>query len=46
MLVSTMRAPEVNLMLEDGTAWVRDYVPGTEPPPDAVDFRMPVDGLG
>ena len=24
-------------MLEDGTAWVRDYVPGTEPPPDAVE---------
>ena len=33
MLVSTMRAPEVNLMLEDNTTWVRDYVPGTEPPP-------------
>jgi uncharacterized cupin superfamily protein len=46
VLVSTMLAPEVNLMLEDGTAWVRDYVPGTEPSPDAVDFRMPVDGLG
>ena len=39
VLVSTMLAPEVNLMLEDGTAWVRDYVPGTDPPPDAVDFR-------
>ena len=46
VLVSTMLAPEVNLMLEDGTAWVRSYVPGTEPPADAVDFRMPVDGLG
>ncbi|HYI17733.1 MAG TPA: cupin domain-containing protein [Solirubrobacteraceae bacterium] len=46
VLVSTMLAPEVNLMLEDGTAWVRDYVPGTEPSPGAVDFRMPVDGLG
>ena len=43
MLVSTMLAPEVNLMLEDGTAWVRDYVPGTEPPAGAVDFRVPVD---
>jgi uncharacterized cupin superfamily protein len=42
VLVSTMLAPEVNLMLEDGTAWVRDYVPGTEPPVDAVDFRVPL----
>jgi uncharacterized cupin superfamily protein len=39
VLVSTMRAPEVNLMLEDGTAWVRDYVPGTDPPPDAFDVH-------
>lgn len=43
VLVSTMRAPEVNLMLEDDTAWVRDYVPGTPAPPGAVDFRMPMD---
>jgi len=42
VLVSTMLAPEVNLMLEDGTAWVRDYVPGTERPADAVDFRVPL----
>ena len=46
VLVSTMLAPEINLMLEDGTAWVRDYVPGSEPPADAVDFRVPVDSLG
>ena len=44
VLVSTMRAPEVNLMLEDNTAWVRDYVPGTEAPADAVDFRAPLPG--
>ena len=42
VLVSTMLAPEVNLMLEDGTAWVRDYIPGTEPPAGAVDFRVPL----
>ena len=42
VLVSTMRAPEVNLMLEDNTTWVRDYVPGTEPSPGAVDFRAPM----
>jgi uncharacterized cupin superfamily protein len=44
VLVSTMLAPEVNLMLEDGTAWVRDYVPGSEPPAGAVDFRVPLEG--
>jgi uncharacterized cupin superfamily protein len=42
VLVSTMRAPEVNLMLEDETVWVRDYVPGTEPPAEAIDFRAPL----
>ena len=45
VLISTMLAPEVNLMLEDGTAWVRDYVPGAEPPAGAVDFRMPAGDL-
>jgi uncharacterized cupin superfamily protein len=42
VLVSTMLAPEVNLMLEDNTAWVRDYVPGHDTPAGAVDFRMPL----
>ena len=42
VLVSTMRAPEVNLMLEDETVWVRGYVPGTEPPAEAIDFRAPL----
>jgi uncharacterized cupin superfamily protein len=46
VLVSTMRAPEVNLMLEDGTVWVRDYVPGTEPPAGAVDFSVPLPAAG
>src|ERR687889_2565814 len=41
VIVSTMCAPDVNLMLEDGTAWVRDYAPGLEPPDGAVDFRVP-----
>jgi uncharacterized cupin superfamily protein len=39
LLVSTMRAPEINEMLEDGEFWLRDYVPGTDPPPDALDVR-------
>jgi uncharacterized cupin superfamily protein len=44
VLVSTMLAPEVNLMLEDDTAWVRDYAPGLDPPAGAVDVRMPLTG--
>jgi uncharacterized cupin superfamily protein len=37
LLVSTMRAPEINEMLEQGQFWLRDYVPGTEPPDGALD---------
>jgi uncharacterized cupin superfamily protein len=39
LIVSTMRAPEVNLFPETGELWVRDYVPGTDPPDGAVDVR-------
>ena len=31
LIVSTMKAPEINEMLEDGTFWVRDYAPGLAP---------------
>jgi uncharacterized cupin superfamily protein len=41
LMVSTMRAPEINEFPELGTYWVRDFRPGTDPPPDALD----VDGL-
>ncbi len=37
LIVSTMRAPEINAMLEDGRFWLRDYVPGTTPPEGAFD---------
>ena len=37
LVVSTMRAPEINAMLEDGQYWLRDYVPGTPPPEGALD---------
>jgi uncharacterized cupin superfamily protein len=37
LLVSTMRAPEVNEMLEDGTFWVRDYAPGLTPEDPTLD---------
>lgn len=40
LIVSTMLAPEVNDFPETGELWVRDYVPGTRPPPGAVDVRV------
>jgi uncharacterized cupin superfamily protein len=39
LLVSTMRAPEINEMFETNEFWIRDYVPGTEPPEGALDVR-------
>jgi uncharacterized cupin superfamily protein len=37
LIVSTMRAPEINEMLEDGTFWVRDYAPGLTPADPTLD---------
>lgn len=37
LIVSTMRAPEINEMLEDGTFWVRDYAPGLTPDDPSLD---------
>ena len=37
LIVSTMRAPEVNAMLETQQFWLRDYPPGTEPPDGGLD---------
>ncbi|MGH2762718.1 MAG: cupin domain-containing protein [Thermoleophilaceae bacterium] len=37
LIVSTMKAPEVNEMLEDGTFWVRDYAPGLTPEDPGLD---------
>jgi uncharacterized cupin superfamily protein len=31
LIVSTMKAPEINEMLEDNSFWVRDYPPGHTP---------------
>jgi uncharacterized cupin superfamily protein len=39
LIVSTMRAPEINEMFEDGHFWLRDYAPGAEPGDDALDVR-------
>jgi hypothetical protein len=41
LIVSTMRAPEINEMLEGGTFWVRDYAPGLTP----ADPSLAVPGL-
>jgi uncharacterized cupin superfamily protein len=37
LIVSTMNAPEINEMLEDGTFWVRDYPPGLFPEQPGLD---------
>jgi uncharacterized cupin superfamily protein len=39
LIVSTMKAPEVNEMLEDGTYWVRDYAPGLTPENPSLDVQ-------
>ena len=42
LIISTMSAPEINLFPDTGELWVRDYVPGTDPPPGAFDVRAPM----
>jgi uncharacterized cupin superfamily protein len=37
LIVSTMKSPEINEMLEDGTYWVRDYAPGRFPERPGLD---------
>jgi uncharacterized cupin superfamily protein len=39
LIVSTMKAPEINEMLEDGTYWVRDYAPGLTPEDPGLDVQ-------
>jgi uncharacterized cupin superfamily protein len=38
LIVSTMRAPEVNELPEQDAAWARSYAPGTDAGPDSVDL--------
>ncbi len=42
VVLSTMKAPEINLFPHIDELWVRDYVPGTDPPADAVEHRVPM----
>lgn len=37
LILSTMKAPEINEMLEDNSFWVRDYPPGQAPGEQALD---------
>ena len=42
LIVSTMVAPEINVFPDTGELWVRDYIPGTEPPAGAFDVHAPL----
>ncbi|WP_445150964.1 cupin domain-containing protein [Baekduia sp. Peel2402] len=46
LLVSTMLAPEINLFPDTGELWIRDYIPGTDAPPNAVDIHAPLPDAG
>ena len=39
LVVSTMHAPDINEFPETGEYWVRDYIPGTDPPDGALDVH-------
>jgi uncharacterized cupin superfamily protein len=39
LIVSTMRAPEINEMVEEGELWVRSYAPGRDPDDAELDVR-------
>jgi uncharacterized cupin superfamily protein len=39
LILSTMHAPDINEFPETGEFWVRDYVPGTDPPEGALDVH-------
>jgi uncharacterized cupin superfamily protein len=44
LIVSTMHAPDINEFPDTGEFWVRDYVPGTDPPEGALDVHTrPID---
>jgi uncharacterized cupin superfamily protein len=42
LIVSTMVSPEINVFPDSGELWVRDYVPGTDPPAAGFDVRAPL----
>jgi uncharacterized cupin superfamily protein len=40
LIISTMNAPDINEFPETGEFWLRDYPPGSEAPPNALDVRL------
>ena len=46
LIVSTMAAPEINLFPDTNELWIRDYIPGTDAPDDAIDVRAPLPADG
>ena len=45
LIVSTMRAPEINEYPEQGELYMRNYAPGADPPPEALDVRVGPSGM-
>jgi uncharacterized cupin superfamily protein len=43
LIASTMVAPDVTELFEDAQLWMRDYPPGGEPGPDALNVKLPFD---
>ena len=43
LIGSTMVAPDVTELNEDAQLWMRDYPPGGDPGPDALDVKLPID---
>jgi hypothetical protein len=46
LIVSTMAAPEINLFPDTNELWIRDYIPGTDAPDDAIDLHAPLPADG
>ena len=40
LIVSTMRAPDINEFPDSGEFWIRDYAPGTDAPEGALDRHL------
>jgi uncharacterized cupin superfamily protein len=43
LIASTMVAPDITELLEDEQLWVRNYPPGGDPGPNALDVKLPID---
>ncbi len=43
LIASTMVAPDITELLEDGQLWMRDFPPGGEPGPDPLNVRLPME---